>query len=254
MKSVNQLQVGRVTFGGTQPAICVPLTGTSTEALMLQVREAAQLSCDVVEWRGDFYTDIRDEEIVFKTLSKIRPILSDKLLLFTLRSHREGGHTVLSDEEYLKIIQAVIKTELAELIDVELFIREDVLDSLLKAAKAKGIKVILSNHDFHQTPPEEEIIRRLKMMQEKGADLCKIAVMPTCRQDVLTLMSATLAMWEQFAKKPLIAMSMGELGKITRITGSFFGSSMTFGSLNEASAPGQIPFADLKEQLMYFHK
>ena len=104
--------------------------------------------------------------------------------------------------------------------------------------------MVLCNHDFERTPPEEEIIRRLELMESKGADICKIAVMPQTPEDVLTLLKATHRR-QQFSKVPLITMSMGNLGMVSRLAGEVFGSAATFGSLGKASAPGQMAVEDL---------
>lgn len=135
------------------------------------------------------------------------------------------------------------------MIDIELFNDETQIRALIDDAHAAGVKTIVSNHDFQKTPPEEEIIRRLCRMQELGADLPKIAVMPQSPQDVLTLLSATLAMKEKYATGPIVTMSMGKMGAISRVTGRLFGSAMTFGSAGQASAPGQIAIRQLRETI-----
>ena len=89
-------------------------------------------------------------------------------------------------------------------------------------------------------------------MQDFDADLPKIAVMPTCHQDVLTLLSATLEMAETYADRPIITMSMSGTGVISRLTGEFFGSA--FGAAAKASAPGQIPVSELETVLSVIHK
>ena len=66
-------------------------------------------------------------------------------------------------------------------------------------------------------------------------------------QDVLTLLAATLTMKEKYATRPLITMSMGKSGGVSRVTGRLFGSAMTFGTVGQASAPGQIAIAKLRE-------
>ena len=106
----------------------------------------------------------------------------------------------------------------------------------------------MSNHDFHQTPAKADITGRLKKMEEAGADICKIAVMPQSPADVLTLLDAT---WEacQTANHPIVTISMGKLGLISRIAGSTFGSAITFGTAGTASAPGQLDSASLKNIL-----
>ena len=131
---------------------------------------------------------------------------------------------------------------------------EEIVEALIKDAKAQDIKVILCNHDFDKTVSKEEIIHRLKLMQDKGADLCKIALMPKSRQDVLTLLEATLEMLENHATCPLITMSMGGLGAISRISGEVFGSAMTFGVGTVASAPGQISVDALNQTLNMLHE
>ncbi len=89
-------------------------------------------------------------------------------------------------------------------------------------------------------------------MQELGADIAKIAVMPESTQDVEVLMDAT-ATFTKYASVPAIAMSMGELGLASRTTGERFGSAVTFGTAGKASAPGQLPATELKEILETVH-
>ena len=83
-------------------------------------------------------------------------------------------------------------------------------------------------------------------MQELGCDLAKAAVMPQTEKDVLTLLEATLEMKEEHPRTPVITMSMGAMGAITRSGGGRFGSAVTFGTAGPASAPGQLPAELLK--------
>lgn len=78
-------------------------------------------------------------------------------------------------------------------------------------------------------------------MQDLGADLPKIAVMPQSPQDVLTLLAATLTMKEKYATRPLITMSMGKSGGVSRVTGRLFGSAMTFVPLVRPPRRGRSP-------------
>ena len=108
--------------------------------------------------------------------------------------------------------------------------------------------MIASNHDFAKTPPVEEMRRRLRRMEELGADAAKLAVMPVERQDVLNLLEVTL--WaEQALGIPVVTMSMGKMGLLSRICGGLTGSAMTFASAGTASAPGQIPVDSMTELL-----
>lgn len=76
-------------------------------------------------------------------------------------------------------------------------------------------------------------------MKTYGADIAKIAVMPNSARDVLDLLLATDNMKYKL-NCPLITMAMGDLGKVTRISGEVFGSCLTFGTIGDASAQDKL--------------
>ena len=128
--------------------------------------------------------------------------------------------------------------------DLELAWGEERVTRLANLAKEQGIGVVISKHDFEKTPPTEEIAQTLVQMKKLGADLPKYAVMPQNPGDVLALLSATWKAYQQVG--PVITMAMGELGKVTRAAGGVFGSCLTFGAGQNASAPGQMEAEDLR--------
>ena len=136
---------------------------------------------------------------------------------------------------------------------MELFTGEDSVKTIIEEAHTKNIKVVVSNHDFERTPSKKELVTRMQRMQNLGADIPKMAVMPVDKSDILTLLSATDEMYSNYANRPIVTMSMGRNGVISRICGEFFGSAITFGSVTESSAPGQIPAAELSELLTILH-
>ena len=140
------------------------------------------------------------------------------------------------------------------MVDVEAFTGDEAVRAIVETAHEAGVKVVGSNHDFHQTPEQEEIVARLCKMQELGVDIPKIAVMPVCKKDVLTLLSATEEMYTRYANRPIITMSMAGTGVISRLCGEVFGSALTFGAAGKASAPGQMEVEDLKTVLSLLHK
>ena len=85
-----------------------------------------------------------------------------------------------------------------------------------------------------------------------GADIPKIAVMPQSKKDVLTLLAATEEMASEHADRPIITISMGKDGMISRLCGEVFGSALTFGTAGKASAPGQINVDELRQVLEMF--
>ena len=89
-------------------------------------------------------------------------------------------------------------------------------------------------------------------MADAGADIAKLAVMPRCTADAARLLEATARAADARPDTPLITMSMGPLGAVTRFCGGAFGSCATFGvtSGTSASAPGQPPADLLKAKLI----
>ena len=236
MKTV---QVRNITLGEGRPKICVPIVGQTKDDILLEAGTFARIPVDVVEWRVDWFEDVFD---------------TDTPILFTFRTAKEGGEKAISNEAYKALNMAVAKSGYVDLIDVEAFTGEEIVKSMIQEAHSYGVKVIASNHDFDATPEKDEIVRRLRMMQDYGADIPKMAVMPRNKQDVLTLLSATLEMSEQFADRPIITMSMAGTGVVSRLTGEIFGSALTFGAATNASAPGQINVNELEQVLDIIHK
>ena len=243
------VNVKNIAFREGETLICVPLIGKTLDDVKASARSLATAGADLIEWRVDHFTQVRDAEQVQQALAEIRALLADIPLLFTFRSKREGGETEISDEAYFALNRQAAVSGLVDLIDIELFNDEAQIRAVIDAAHTAGVKVIMSNHDFHKTPAQEDIIYRLRRMQDLGADLPKIAVMPQSPQDVLTLLSATLTMKEKYAPRPIITMSMAKMGGVSRVTGRLFGSAMTFGTVGQASAPGQIAITQLREMM-----
>lgn len=223
--------VKNITFKEGETLICVPLIGKTLDELLTNAQGLVDAGADIIEWRVDHFTHVREIPQVLAALAEIRHTLKALPLLFTFRSKKEGGETEISDEAYFELNRQAALSGLVDVIDIELFNDEAQIRALVNDAHQAGVKVIMSNHDFHKTPAQEDIIYRLRRMQDLGADLPKIAVMPLTPQDVLTLLSATLTMKEKYATRPLITMSMGKSGGVSRVTGRLFGSAMTFGPL-----------------------
>lgn len=257
------VQVRNMTLGEGLPKICIPLTDTDYDSLKHSAQNIQNSPLDFVEWRADFYSGFCDETIRNEALRMLRDELGEIPVLFTIRTKEEGGQADISIEEYIAINHSVIETGLADLVDVELMKGDEVMKVLCDTAHRTPIhqspdkrsdalstphtvKIVGSRHDFHKTPEEDFIIGSLCKMQELGADVAKFAVMPNCERDVLTLLSATVAMKEKHNTTPVITMSMGRLGALSRVCGTLSGSAVTFGTAGRASAPGQLPADILK--------
>ena len=246
MKTV---QIKNITVGEGAPKIIVSLMAKDLAAVKSEAAAYAAADFDILEWRGDHFAAVTDSAAVLEALKTLRAAFPNKPILFTFRSKHEGGEAELTADDYIALNIAVAETGLVDLIDLELFTGDELVKNAIAAAHARGVKVIMS-----KTPAKDEIIYRLRRMQELGADIPKIALMPTCRQDVLTVLSATVDMAEKYADRPIITMSMGKTGVTSRLTGEAFGSAATFGAVKTASAPGQISVADLRTVLTIINK
>lgn len=251
MKKV--VTIKNVKIGEGLPKICVPMVGETIDQLVEEANFLKNLDLDVVEWRVDFFENVINIDKVKEALQAIRTVLTDKPIIFTFRSAKEGGQKEVSTEFYFELNKRIVETKQVEVIDIELFNEEENIKDLVEAAHINGLTVIISNHDFKNTPSKEEIISRLRKAAELGGDLPKIAVMPTCAADVITLLDATRIMNEEYAKGPIITMSMAGKGVISRLSGEIFGSALTFGAAKKVSAPGQISVVDLRKTIELLH-
>lgn len=251
---MNTVKVKDVVIGKGVPKICVPIVAKTKDEIIEEALSFKNINVDIVEWRVDFFEDALDNEKVKATLKELVSVLNNVPLIFTFRTSKEGGEKVIDTLEYIQLNKAVIDTGLVDIIDVEAFTGDNFVKEVIQYAHASGVKVIASNHDFEKTPSKEEIISRLKKMQGMGADILKIAVMPKSKLDVLELLEATVIMSEQYADRPIVTMAMSELGVVSRLIGEVFGSSITFGTVNIASAPGQIGAEALQGVLQLLHK
>ena len=236
------------------PKITVPLIGETEEEILAEAAFVRELAPDVVEWRADLYEHVENLDKVKALLKKLRIIFEKELLLFTFRSHKEGGKKEISDVFYAKLNETAIQTKQIDLIDVELFSKKESIEQLIATANDNAVYVIMSNHDFEKTPSKEEILTRLCQMRDYGAHILKLAVMPRNAGDVLTLLDATYTMKTEYADRPLITMSMAGTGVISRLAGEVFGSDFTFAAGKDASAPGQIPVEELRSVQGTIHK
>lgn len=238
----NIIKVRDVNFGEGVAKICVPLVGKTENELLEEIKLLKNL--DLIEWRVDHFQDVEDIEKVKAALKTIRQAVGNLPILFTFRTHKEGGVKEISTEYYVQLNKQIAATRLIDLVDVELFTGDEIVKNIVECAHSNGVKVVMSNHDFFKTPEKQEIINRLCNMNKLNADLPKIAVMPQNARDVITLLDATEQATHEI-DTPIITMSMGSLGLISRLSGQTFGSALTFGAAKTASAPGQIAVEDL---------
>lgn len=251
---MKKLNIRNVVLGEGKPKICVPIVAKNIEEIEEQGKEIASkdLPVDFVELRIDYLDRHDDAEYIHNAVEQLKECV-EKPIILTFRTGYEGGVREITRGDYTNLLMEILQDNLVDIIDVELFTGDEFLEQIIEKAHKCNVKVIMSNHDFHKTPECDEIVQRLTKMDKMGADIVKIAVMPQSSHDVIQLLSAT-DMANRLLDKPVVTMSMAGTGLISRLAGEIFGSSMTFGAVKEASAPGQIEVNQLESVLELIHR
>lgn len=191
---------------------------------------------DIIEWRADF---LPKDEIL-----QVAPAIFEKFagreILFTLRTRSEGGEIDLSAQEYVQVIKDVTQIYQPEYVDFEYFGNKDVFDQMLDFPN-----LVLSYHNFQETP--ENMMEILSELTSLNPRVVKVSVMAHTEQDVLDLMNFTRGFKTLNPEQEYVTISMGKVGKVSRITSDVTGSSWSFASLDVASAPGQISLSNMKK-------
>lgn len=247
------VKVRNIVIGEGMPKICVPIVGVTKKDIIAEAQSFDAIPVDVVEWRVDWFEHVFETEAVLDVLKDLREALGDTALLMTFRTSKEGGEKAIDAEAYAALNIAAAKSGYVDMVDVEVFTGDEIVSRIIREAHTAGVKVVASNHDFDQTPDKDDIVSRLRKMQDMDADIPKIAVMPQSKKDVLTLLAATEEMHSTYADRPIITMSMAGTGVISRLCGEVFGSALTFGAAKKASAPGQMGVNDLHTVLKLLH-
>lgn len=229
-----------------KPLICTPLVGNNKESLVEQLNQVLPKKPDIIEWRADFFEQLADIDAVLDAANCLKQIAGQIPLIFTIRSIREGGQPInLSDKEAIDVNAAICRKTKIEYVDCELSNQPEHIRYLRQIATEQGTRIIGSFHNFQLTPSRQELLGKFEAAVQYQLDVAKVAVMPQGLEDVLTLLSVTHEVRQKTAI-PLITMSMGKYGALSRIVGGVFGSSLTFAVGAKASAPGQVPIEDVQ--------
>jgi len=254
-RPLRTVKIRDVVIGEGRVKTIVPITGTTADEAIAQARViGGSAQTDVVEFRVDFLDIALDAGKLAALGPKVAAQLNGKPLIVTFRTKAEGGNKTIADADYGALYKTLLKAQFADLIDVEMFRSEAVVRRLVAGAHQVGAFIVMSNHDFSGTPPAAELLARLRRQQELGADVLKLAMMPRDPSDVLELLRATWEMASRYAERPMMTMSMGGAGVVSRLAGEIFGSAMCFGMIGRASAPGQVEVERLAAVLDIVHR
>ncbi|MBK3332040.1 type I 3-dehydroquinate dehydratase [Persephonella atlantica] len=220
------------------PLVVLPVDDKDLEK---KLSVALDYGIDMVELRIDQFSDFGEDYV----LEKAKLVKDYNLgIIATVRSKEEGG-IFIPDEERLKIFEAV--AGISDILDIELT-SESINKKVIEIAKDEGKLSLVSYHDFDKTPDEDFIQSVIDKAVSLGADIVKFAFKVNSYEDV----SRILCISGKNRDKKIVAIGMGELGRITRVAGFFFGSVLTYTYIGKSFAPGQIEAKKLMEELKFY--
>lgn len=179
--------------------------------------------------------DIEEIESLFSS--------SDTPLVATCRVVDDGNGTWEEAEEKLT---AAVEAG-AAFLDLEIEAPKEVGKRLRRACTEYGTTMIRSSHFFAGTPSDDVLRNTVEKCRKFGGEIVKIAAMAKSGEDVARVLG--LYSQEQTSQRQaeLIAFSMGETGRVSRLECLRLGSPFTYAALNdnEAAAPGQWTYSEM---------
>ena len=245
---------GKPVSGGALPLICTPLVGRTRADVLAELSAVLPKKPDLIEWRVDFFDGIGDTALVIDTALAMKALAGETPILFTRRSTKEGGEKIaLVEADVVKLYEAVCAARCVDMIDYEMCNDATDFARLRAASRASDIALVASYHNFQSTPDAAFLVAKFAEAEKLAGDVAKVAVMPQGPPDVLTLLGATFTA-SQAVGLPLISMSMGAYGSLSRMMGWVYGSTVTFAVGKSSSAPGQVPIEELRAVLATIRK
>lgn len=210
--------------------ICVPIFEKNYESILEAAKKSINAGADLIELRIDAMDHPHPDEVSNIIKDVNYPLIA------TNRMIEEGGSFKGSEAERTDILLAAAKH--ADIIDIELQTDEEYLNKIVKASKS----TIISYHNFEKTPSVDVLLKVVNQERKLG-DIAKFAVMPRNISDTLIVLNVLSQV------KKTIGISMGDLGRYTRVVAPLFGSPITFASIDTISAPGQLDIHTTKNFL-----
>jgi 3-dehydroquinate dehydratase-1 len=151
----------------------------------------------------------------------------------------------MSEEKRLRLLLAAVRAG-AAFVDIELETDARFRERIVRAARAVGCRVIVSYHNFQETPSRAELERRIALAFASGADIVKVACQVGSRRDNARLLGLL------DAGSALIVVGMGKKGRLTRIVAPLLGSVFTYASIGGGTetAEGQLDAASLERIIL----
>jgi 3-dehydroquinate dehydratase-1 len=211
------------------------------------IKKALDAKADLIELRFDYIDDSQklNQEFLKSLLNLIQPQVSS---IFTFRAYSEGGQMEIGENSRYEIIKTLIRAK-PEYLDIEMNTEIQILEQIIDLSLDNNVKLIFSYHDYNKTPEFNESLKLLedfttKIKLEKNHILKAIFTAQKFEDNFIPL-----KLCREIKKKnqEIISFCMGEEGIFSRISCMKFGSSFTYASIADSTAPGQININKIRE-------
>ena len=220
--------------------ICIPIVARTTDEALLKMEKNFP-HANIIELRIDFIRNVDLNELINAKRGKI---------LITNRKSDEEGEFEGSETERVTLLGKAVELG-AEYVDIELSTEDVLIKRLLSKIRNHNsqTRLIVSHHDFKETPSDNVLKDRFDKCVRAGADIVKIVPYANSMEDNLKILN--LIPYAKRKNKEIIAFCMGDLGRISRATAPFLGAYLSFASLEKGneSAPGQLTAQEMKQIL-----
>jgi len=223
--------------------LILPIVPTNTDELFSQAKAACDYHPDMIEWRADWFDDIAKKPVYEKAIKDLREIAGEIPILCTLRDYEENGHQPIGQAEKRNAIEDMVRSGLIDVVDIELSHGKEYIHQLTDLAHQYDVKVLVAYH-AKETPDENGILSIMRQEYDFGADILKFAFTPQSYADVVRLSKVVLEAKKDWLDRPVLSISSGEKGMISRIAGKALGTDMTFASIGKTM---QVHISDLRD-------
>jgi 3-dehydroquinate dehydratase type I len=220
--------------------ICIPIVAATTETAIIQMEKGASLA-DVLELRIDQIRDVDLKQLMNGRRSGTR-------ILVTNRHKDEGGGFSGSEQERVALLKDAVALG-ADYADIEASTEKHLMGELVAQIEKhhNRTKLIISSHDFSGTPSEKALIKRFDACRKLEGDIVKIVTYAHAAEDNLRVLG--LIPYARNKRQQIIALCMGEQGKISRVMAPLLGAYWSYASLEKGaeSAPGQLTAEEMRQ-------
>jgi 3-dehydroquinate dehydratase type I len=207
----------------------------AAERVLETMHRARDEGADLLEWRLDV---TRDPEVEMVLPQSPLPVIA------TVRSVEQGGYFSGTRQEQLRLLIRAA-TSGSSYVDWEFRPGEPLPDQLSNIRE----RVILSYHDFEQTPADRELESLFDQMAASSTGVVKVVTLAQRKEDNISLLN--LIGRGRNRGIEVVAFCLGALGRISRLACLLMGGAFTYAALESGAeaAPGQLSLAKMRQLL-----